>query len=138
MARRWLAPETAADLGRLDPEAIARVREEAWPDPRERRRAARRADLARLSHRREVASGAKLGRLARGRSRGRSAWRKLDAPAEPLWVAAERLPLFLALWPERALEPPIAAPRGVCRRETGRARKRWSRSCAAGLKVWGR
>ena len=33
MARRWLAPESAADLGRLDPEAIARVRAEAWPDP---------------------------------------------------------------------------------------------------------
>ncbi len=33
MARRWLAPETAADLGRLDPDAIARVRTEAWPDP---------------------------------------------------------------------------------------------------------
>ena len=32
MARRWLAPESAADLGRLDPEAIARVRTEAWPD----------------------------------------------------------------------------------------------------------
>ena len=34
MSRRWLAPEDAADLGRLDPEAIARVREEAWPEPR--------------------------------------------------------------------------------------------------------
>ena len=33
MSRRWLAPEEAADLGRLDPEAIARVRAEAWPDP---------------------------------------------------------------------------------------------------------
>ena len=32
MSRRWLAPEAAADLGRLDPEAIARVRGEAWPD----------------------------------------------------------------------------------------------------------
>src|SRR6266700_1809713 len=32
MARRWLAPETAADLGRLDPEPIARVRGEAWPE----------------------------------------------------------------------------------------------------------
>ena len=28
MARRWLAPEEASDLGRLDPEAIARVRAE--------------------------------------------------------------------------------------------------------------
>ncbi len=30
-ARRWLAPQDAADLGRLDPEAIAQVRLEAWP-----------------------------------------------------------------------------------------------------------
>src|SRR5271169_1791015 len=33
MSRRWLTPESATDLGRLDPEAIARVRTEAWPDP---------------------------------------------------------------------------------------------------------
>src|SRR5206468_6468858 len=32
MGRRWLAPEDAAELGKLDPEAISRVREEAWPD----------------------------------------------------------------------------------------------------------
>jgi ATP-dependent Lhr-like helicase len=34
MSRRWLDPESAADIGRLDPEAIAKVREEAWPDAR--------------------------------------------------------------------------------------------------------
>ena len=33
ISRRWLAPEEAGDIGRLDPEAIARVRTEAWPDP---------------------------------------------------------------------------------------------------------
>jgi ATP-dependent helicase Lhr and Lhr-like helicase len=32
ISRRWLDPESAADLGKLDPEAIARVRAEAWPD----------------------------------------------------------------------------------------------------------
>ncbi len=32
MSRRWLDPETAADIGRLNPAAIAKVREEAWPD----------------------------------------------------------------------------------------------------------
>src|SRR6185436_3456746 len=32
VARRWLDPESAADIGRLDPEAIARVRQEAWPE----------------------------------------------------------------------------------------------------------
>jgi ATP-dependent Lhr-like helicase len=33
MARRVLDVKTADDLGALDPEAIARVREEAWPQP---------------------------------------------------------------------------------------------------------
>ena len=32
MARRWISPENASDLGRLDPDAIARVRDEIWPD----------------------------------------------------------------------------------------------------------
>src|SRR5713226_8920870 len=32
MGRRWLAPQDAAELGRLDGEAILRVRGEAWPD----------------------------------------------------------------------------------------------------------
>jgi ATP-dependent helicase Lhr and Lhr-like helicase len=32
MSRRWLDPVEAGEIGRLDPEAIARVREEAWPD----------------------------------------------------------------------------------------------------------
>jgi len=32
MARRWIDAASAADIGRLDPDAIARVREEAWPD----------------------------------------------------------------------------------------------------------
>ena len=34
MARRWLDPETAADLGTLDAAAIRRVREEVWPAAR--------------------------------------------------------------------------------------------------------
>ena len=34
LSRRWLDPQTASDLGRLDTEAIARVREEAWPEAR--------------------------------------------------------------------------------------------------------
>jgi ATP-dependent helicase Lhr and Lhr-like helicase len=32
MSRRWLDPQSADDLGRLDAEAIERVRTEAWPD----------------------------------------------------------------------------------------------------------
>ncbi len=32
MSRRWMDPQSASDIGKLDPAAIARVREEAWPD----------------------------------------------------------------------------------------------------------
>jgi len=32
MSRRWIDSASASELGRLDGEAIARVREEAWPD----------------------------------------------------------------------------------------------------------
>jgi ATP-dependent Lhr-like helicase len=32
LARRWTDPRSADDLGALDPEAIASVRDEAWPD----------------------------------------------------------------------------------------------------------
>src|SRR3954464_10139308 len=34
MARRWLDPQTAADLGKLDADAIARAVEELKPEPR--------------------------------------------------------------------------------------------------------
>ena len=36
--------------------------------------------------------------------------RDCQAPSATLWVAAERLPQFVALWPEARLEPDIAAP----------------------------
>jgi ATP-dependent helicase Lhr and Lhr-like helicase len=32
MARRWLDPQSAADIGKLDPQAVERVRAQAWPD----------------------------------------------------------------------------------------------------------
>jgi ATP-dependent Lhr-like helicase len=32
--RRWLDPETASDMGKLDQGAIDRVRDEVWPEPR--------------------------------------------------------------------------------------------------------
>jgi ATP-dependent helicase Lhr and Lhr-like helicase len=35
MSRRWLDPSTASDLGALDEAAIARVRQECWPAPRD-------------------------------------------------------------------------------------------------------
>jgi ATP-dependent Lhr-like helicase len=109
MSRRWLSPETAADLGRLDSEAIARVRAEAWPDPTN-------ADelhdamvwLGFLSPQEANAQAGWNDWLADLARQNRVA--RLDGADATLWVTAERLPQFQALRPTASTEPAIAAP----------------------------
>ncbi len=107
MSRRWLAPDEASDLGRLDPDAIARVREEAWPDP---------ANADELHD-----AMVWLGFLGPGETAPDwTGWlddlaaerrvARLRGPGVDLRIAAERLPQFQAMWPEATLDPPIAAP----------------------------
>ena len=136
MARRWLDPETAADLGRLDPEAIARVRAEAWPEATNRRRAARCAGLARLSH------------CGRRSHRGRAGrWLSELASAEACRASAcagrhgSGSPPSDCRCSGRSgrtarLEPASPRPRAMPSAH-GRARRRWSRSCAAGWRAKG-
>ena len=66
-----------------------------------------------------------------------SRFRGNDDGRDALWVAAERLPQFLALWPGGETRSGDCRARTLCRRD-GRPRRRWSRSCAAGSKAWGR
>jgi ATP-dependent Lhr-like helicase len=109
MARRWRDPQDASDLGRLDPEAIAKVQAEAWPDPVN----AEELHDALLW----------LGCLTEAEARAAPGWSEwlsalardkrvalLKAPHAGLWIPAERLPQFDGLWPEAQLQPEIAAP----------------------------
>ena len=114
MSRRWLDPETAADLGRLDAAAIDRVRAEAWPE-------AESADelhdalmgLGFITHdeaERDAAWPAFLDTLVSGR---RATLATIDgdlAPARGMWVSAERLPQLRALHPALMLAPDIVTP----------------------------
>jgi ATP-dependent Lhr-like helicase len=135
MARRWLAPDEAEELGRLDVQAIERVREEAWPDPANADELhdaldwlsfitaaevdaepglnewldelARDRRVALLRHPRESGGpGANASALAPD-----SRFRRNDeigaGTTTALWITAERLPLFEALWPNLKLDPPI-------------------------------
>ena len=62
---------------------------------------------------------------------------RLQRREATLWIAAERLPQFQALWPDATLEPAIAAPpaygadlvaRGRAGRDPARpARRAWAR-----------
>jgi ATP-dependent helicase Lhr and Lhr-like helicase len=119
MARRWLAPEAAADLGRLDPEAIARVRAEAWPE---------------ATNPEEVADALSwLGFLTAAEIDAQPGWTqwledlardgrvtRLSTPHAPLWIPAERLQQFRALFP-RADPDRAPAARAV------EAERLWSR-----------
>jgi ATP-dependent Lhr-like helicase len=119
MARRWLDAETAADLGKLDVDAIRRVREEVWPDPRNADELSDAlATLAFLSEDEvrvewrgfadELAAAERAARLACGE--------------RSIWVAAERLPEIDAVLPGAPRAPEIDAP--------AEYRKPWTRDDA--------
>ncbi len=141
MARNWLAPEDAAEIGRLDPEAILRVREEAWPAAGNRDELHDGLSWLGFLTPAEATAGpgwdeflAELAREKRAtllqvpstvaptptlpRLRGRESAAGSPSPASGggqgwgLWVAAERLAQFQALWPRARLDPPIIAPAG--------------------------
>ena len=111
MSRRWLAPEAASDLGRLDADAIARVRQEAWPE----------ATNADELHDALIWLSFVTGEEAQAQP-GWDAWlaalaaqRRVARLNGALWIAAERLPQFRALWPDAPIEPTIAAPEAYAR-----------------------
>ena len=111
MARRWLTPEAAADLGRLDPDAIAAVREEAWPEPATSDELHDALMWFNFLTEQEAQNGLNwtgwLDALARERRVAR-----MQVSSGILWIAAERLPLFKTLWPDARLEPAIAGQLG--------------------------
>jgi ATP-dependent helicase Lhr and Lhr-like helicase len=109
MARRWQDAESAAGLGRLDPEAIGRVRGEAWPD------AANAEELhdalmwiGGLSEA-EVAAQPEWGDWLAALAKEKRAT-CLIGPQARIWVAAERLGLWNLLWPGAGRHPDIPAP----------------------------
>lgn len=108
--RRWSDPESADDLGRLDADAIAAVRAEAWPQARD-------ADemhealvtLACVTEAEVCANAGWDGWLATLAAQGRAS-RVVRDGAVALWCAAERAPLLAALFPTARWQPPLTVP----------------------------
>ena len=106
--RRWLDPETAADMGKLDPAAIAQVRGEAWPD------ASNPDELH------DALNSLGLLTAAEGEAHGWSSYleqliaanraARLVHGGVTFWVCAECLPMIQAIYPEATLEPAISVP----------------------------
>jgi len=119
MSRRWLDPATAADLGRLDPAAIARVRAEAWPDADN---ADELHDALHVLGFMTAAEGREAGPDASGTAR--SCWPALFnelmalgrattvtlARGNQIWVATERLPELITIHPQAGVSPGVQVP----------------------------
>jgi len=124
--RRWLDPETAGDMGKLDQSAIDRVRDEAWPN-------VENADelhdaLVELgfvtasegtswySFLEELQRDRRAAILTRSSDEvpGSSSTVREGSDVQ-LWVAAERLPQINSIYSSIRLEPEIVAPESVAR-----------------------
>ena len=116
--RRWLDPQTAADLGKLDQAAIDRVREEVWPEPRnadELHDAL--VELGALTAN-EGAQWLELFTELQNDRRaavllGDDRTDKTSKTTVQLWIAAERLPQLTSIYPNTILQPDIKAPESL-------------------------
>ncbi|WP_415914097.1 DEAD/DEAH box helicase [Paraburkholderia sp. J12] len=116
LSRRLRDPESADDLGALDAEAIAGVREEAWPQARD-------ADemhdalmtlgcISQNEAQREPGWPGWLHELAQAGRATRLPIAANETEDDALWVAAERLNCVCAVYPQARCEPPLQAPPG--------------------------
>src|SRR5262249_16920903 len=115
MSRRWLDPQTASDIGQLDQDAIQRVRDEAWPD-------ATNADelhdamlwLTFLTTG-EVARQPGWQELVETLTSQKRITRLTTLQQNSILVTAERLPLFLSVFPGAQLQPRVEVPDGYAK-----------------------
>jgi len=114
--RRWNGADSADDLGRLDPDAIAAVREEAWPQVRDADEMHEALTLLGFVTAAEVDANIGWSERLQALIKAHRATQllPLTQPASPasqiVWTSAEKLPLWQALHPATPMQPPIAAP----------------------------
>ncbi|MBC8639082.1 DEAD/DEAH box helicase [Caballeronia sp. EK] len=112
LARRWTDPRSADDLGALDPEAIASVRDEAWPDVTSademHEALTTLACIAETEAQRNPQWPAWLDALARS---GR-ATRLRIAEHDALWTPVERLACVRAVYEHAPMHPALQPPPG--------------------------
>ena len=105
--RRTLSPEALRDLAKLDPEAIAQVRSEAWPLVRSAEEL--HDALLNLIAIDELEAGPWSSWLAELTAAGR-ATRVVRPGQNDLWIAAESWPILLGAFPTATAEPPVVLP----------------------------
>jgi ATP-dependent Lhr-like helicase len=112
--RRWLDPQAAAELGTLDADAIARVRAEAWPDPRDADELHDALVLMGFLSVAEVEAH-RWTAFAESLAEDRRAARLYGTPE--LWIAAERMPELSVLRPAAEFVPALTSPPRLAARD---------------------
>jgi ATP-dependent Lhr-like helicase len=123
-ARGFNDPQRAEDLGKLDADAIAAVREEAWPSPRdadEMHEALLALGAITIEEaRRNPGWEVRLAELAEARR----ATTLTPFPARggglgwgPLWITAESLPIWRAVHADARIDPAIEVPSEFAKKE---------------------
>ena len=112
LARRWSDPESADDLGALDPEAIAAVREEAWPEARSADELHEALTALGCIAEAETVAQSQWGEWLAELARGGRATRMQVAHDRGLWLPLERLMLLRAVYPQAPFQPHLQAPGG--------------------------
>ncbi len=130
LARRWLDPASAADLGALDAAAIERVRDEAWPDAVNDDELHDALVLLGFLTETEGLAGENWRAYFETLVKAGRATRVVVAPDVVWWVAAERLPVVRAIFPVAELRPELEVPAELARE--------WERGAAIAELVRGR
>ncbi len=113
MMRRWLDPDSASDIGALDPAAIEQVRTEARPDPRDPEELHDALVVHGSLPENEGLAwglGAHLEPLREARRAARLEVRPPDGPGTVLWVPAERIAQWRVVHPDALMTPELAQP----------------------------
>ena len=109
--RRFLTPQDAAELGRLDAMAIAQVRAEAWPEartPDELHDALNVLGFLTAQEGEREATVPEWPHLMQSLMLQRRAAFLTTVQGNTLWVAAERLAELAALFPDATLKPQLS------------------------------
>ena len=107
--RRFMDPQTAADIGHLNPEAIARVRNEAWPEARTPDELHDALVVLGFLTASEGAAGRDWQVLLAALQQTQRACVLTTESGKQLWVAAERLLAMQQICPHAQLRPVINA-----------------------------
>ena len=113
--RHWNGIEDTDDLAKLDPEAIAAVRSEAWPDVRSADEMHEALNVLGFVTEEEACANESwldwLHKLAKVHRATQLTRRQEEGSASrDIWICAEKLPMWQAVHEHTALNPSITAP----------------------------